>query len=150
MSQEEPAKGREQVLATVTRFALVQRNWAGNATSAIICTLQLGKPREMQTPNTELCTDRSALRLLAPCALPQDQQCRTPGGITCRGSACSSGNSWRWGPGARRTGACDARWRKPSGRYPVGSWNSCCCAVAAMDAVNKWLPSAFSWSLPGG
>lgn len=79
MSQEEPAKGREQVPATVTRFALVQRNWAGNATSAIICTLQLGKPREMQTPNTELCTDRSALRLLAPCALPQDQQCRTPG-----------------------------------------------------------------------
>lgn len=79
MSQEEPAKGRERVPAAVTPFALVPRNWAGTATSAMICTLQLGKPRESQTLNTGLYTDSSALRLLAACALPQDQQCRTPG-----------------------------------------------------------------------
>jgi len=79
VSQEQPTEGSEQVPAAVTPFALVLRNWAGPATSAMICTVQLGKPREMQTLDTGLYTDRCALCLLAPCALPQDRQCSTPG-----------------------------------------------------------------------
>lgn len=88
---------------------------------------------------------RSLCRASAPAV-----SCPREPGITFLGSACSSGNSWRWGQGARRTGVCGARWRKPSGRYPEGFWNSCHCAVVAMDAVNTWLLLAFSWSLPGG
>lgn len=59
--------------------ALVLRNRAGTTTSAVICALQLGEPHEMQSPSTGLCTDGSALCLLASCALPQDQQPGTPG-----------------------------------------------------------------------
>lgn len=69
---------------------------------------------------------------------------------TSPGSSCSAGSSWRRASGAHRTGAGGARWRRPGGRYPVGSWNSCHCVAAATGAVNKWLPWAFSWSLPGG
>lgn len=69
---------------------------------------------------------------------------------TCLGLADWQCSSWRWEWGAHHSDACGARWSTPSGRCPRGSWSSCHCGAAAMDAAGRWLPWAASESLPVG